>query len=70
MTGNLNPGNTMTRCSEFMFFLPQTGKLSPEEFRNWAEQHSYILDIIFGHKSFTDKQKVQYMQAGIVYRAL
>ncbi|XP_028415555.1 uncharacterized protein LOC114538589 isoform X2 [Dendronephthya gigantea] len=36
----------------------QTGKLSPEEFRNWAEQHSYILDIIFGHKSFTDKQKI------------
>lgn len=36
----------------------QTGKLSPEEFRSWAERHSYILDIIFGHKSFSDKQKI------------
>lgn len=36
----------------------QTGKLSPEEFRTWAERHSYILDIIFGHRSFTDKQKI------------
>ncbi|XP_046862538.1 uncharacterized protein LOC124456036 isoform X2 [Xenia sp. Carnegie-2017] len=38
--------------------LSQTGMLSPEEFRNWAERHSYILDIIFGHYSFADKQKL------------
>lgn len=44
--------------------LKQTGKLSPEDFRTWAERHSYILDIIFGHRSFTDKQKVNKVARG------
>jgi hypothetical protein len=47
-----------SQCSRLIYIFLKTGKLSPEEFRSWADRHSYILDIIFGHKSFSDKQKV------------